>query len=114
LLGKEATDDACIFPAPAVVRMATTGGADALGLSTGRIEPGGAADIAVIDLGRPHLTPPHDLVSHLVYAARGSDVRHTVCDGQVLVRDGTVLGVDEAAVREQATERAEALLDRAT
>jgi 5-methylthioadenosine/S-adenosylhomocysteine deaminase len=114
LLGKVAADDAGAVPAPAVVRMATAGGADALGLATGRIEPGRPADLAVLDLDRPHLTPPHDLVSHLVYAARGSDVRHTICDGQVVVRNGTLQVADEAAIRERASERAAALIVRAT
>jgi 5-methylthioadenosine/S-adenosylhomocysteine deaminase len=94
--------------------MATAGGADALGLSTGRIEPGRPADLAVIDLAQPHLTPPHDLVSHLVYAARGGDVCHTICDGQVVLRDGTLDVADEAAIRERASDRARALIDRAT
>jgi 5-methylthioadenosine/S-adenosylhomocysteine deaminase len=113
LLGKVATDDASAVAAPDVVRMATAGGADALGLSTGRIEAGRPADLAVIDLEQPHLTPPHDLVSHLVYAARGSDVRHTICDGQVVVRDGALQVADEAAIRERASDRAMALLERA-
>jgi 5-methylthioadenosine/S-adenosylhomocysteine deaminase len=93
--------------------MATAGGADLLGLDAGRIEPGAAADLAVVDLDVPHLTPRHDLVSHLAYAARGSDVRHTVCDGAVLMRDRTVETLDERAVMERASERARDLLARA-
>jgi 5-methylthioadenosine/S-adenosylhomocysteine deaminase len=53
-------------------------------------------------------------VSHLAYAARGTDVRHTVCDGRVLMRDREVLTLDERAVIERAAERAEALVARAT
>jgi 5-methylthioadenosine/S-adenosylhomocysteine deaminase len=113
LLGKVATNDASSVAAPDVVHMATAGGADALGLATGRIEPGRPADLAVIDLAEPHLTPPHDLVSHLVYAARGSDVRHTICAGQVVVRDGTLQVAEEAAIRNRASERARELLERA-
>jgi len=113
MLGKLAADDASAVAAPDAVRMATAGGADVLGLYTGRIEAGAAADLAVIDLDAPHLTPQHDLVSHLAYAARGSDVRHTVCDGAVLMRDREVLTMDEAAVMERAAERAEGLLERA-
>jgi 5-methylthioadenosine/S-adenosylhomocysteine deaminase len=93
--------------------MATAGGADVLGLNAGRIEAGAAADLAVIDLDAPHLTPAHDLVSHLAYAVRGSDVRHTICDGEVVMRDREVLTMDEAAVMARAAERAEGLLDRA-
>jgi 5-methylthioadenosine/S-adenosylhomocysteine deaminase len=113
MLGKLATDDAAAVPAAAAVRMATEGGARALGLPGGRIEPGAAADLAVVDFDAPHLTPRHDPVSHLVYAARGSDVRHTVCDGTVLMRDREVLTLDEPAVVAEANDRAASLVDRA-
>jgi len=113
LLGKHASGDASAVPAEAVVRMATAGGADALGVDAGRIEPGRRADLAVLDLDASHLTPDHDLVSHLAYAARGSDVRHTVVDGRVRLRDGEVVGVDPAAVRREAAERARRAIDRA-
>ena len=113
MIGKLAADDAAAVPAEAVVEMATAAGADTLNLHGGRIEPGAAADLAVVDLDAPHLTPLHDPVSHLAYAARGSDVRHTVCDGEVLMRDREVLTLDAEAVRERAAEAAEALVDRA-
>ena len=113
MIGKLAADDASAVPAEAAVEMATRAGADLLGIDGGRIEEGRVADLAVVDLGKPHLTPAHDLVSHLAYAARGSDVRHTVCDGQVLMRDRDVVGVDERAVRERASEHARELVGRA-
>ncbi len=113
MLGKLAADDASAVPAEAVVEMMTQGSADAVGLESGRLEAGAPADLAVIDLETPHLTPRHDLVSHLAYAAAAADVRHTVCDGRVLMRDREVLTLDEAAVRERAIEAAESLVARA-
>ena len=113
MVGKLAAEDASAVAAPDVVRMATEGSAAAAGLPVGRVEAGDTADLAVIDFEAPHLTPTHDFVSHLVYAARGSDVRHTLCDGQVLVHDGDVTTLDEDAVRERASEHAAALVDRA-
>jgi 5-methylthioadenosine/S-adenosylhomocysteine deaminase len=113
MLGKLAADDASAVDAASVVEMATAGSADILGFDSGRIEAGSNADLAVIDLDSPHLTPAHDLVSHLAYAARGSDVRHTVCDGQVLLRDREVTVFDETAVRERAETRAQNLIERA-
>ena len=113
MLGKLAADDASAVAAPDAVRMATAGGADVLGLDAGRIEPGAAADLAVVDLDSPHLTPDHDPVSHLAYAARGSDVRHTVCDGEVLMRDREVLTLDADRVMARAEARAADLLARA-
>ncbi len=112
MLGKLAADRADAVAAPEVVEMATAGGADALGLPGGRVEPGAAADLAVVGLDAPHLAPLHDVISQLVYAARGSDVRHTVCDGQVLMRDREVLTMDEARVTEAARDRAAAMAAR--
>ena len=102
MLGKVAADDAAAVPAEAVVEMATAGSADAIGVDSGRIAAGANADLAVLDLDAAHLTPEHDLVSHLAYAARGSDVRHTICDGRVLMQDREVQTLDAAAVRERA------------
>jgi 5-methylthioadenosine/S-adenosylhomocysteine deaminase len=113
MVGKLAAGDAGAVDAPTALDLATRGSAAALGFDSGRIEAGANADLAVVDLGAPHLTPPHDFVSHLVYAARGSDVRHTVCDGRVLMRDRELLTVDEAAARREAADHAEALFDRA-
>ncbi|AAG20370.1 MULTISPECIES: amidohydrolase [Halobacterium] len=113
MLGKLQTGAADAVPARAAVEMATAGGAAALGFDSGRIEVGANADLAVVDFDAPHLTPVHDHVSHLAYAATGQDVRHTICDGEVLMRDREVLPFDEAAVREQAAQRASELAARA-
>jgi 5-methylthioadenosine/S-adenosylhomocysteine deaminase len=113
MVGKLKAEDAAAVAAPDVVKAGTEGGADLLGFDAGRIETGALADLAVVDLDAPHLTPQHDLVSHLAYAVRGSDVRHTVVDGEVVVRDRDVLTLDEAAVREEAERHATALVGRA-
>ncbi|ADJ13811.1 amidohydrolase [Halalkalicoccus jeotgali] len=113
MIGKLAADDASAVPAEQVVEMATAGSAEAIGIDGGRIEAGANADLAVIDFDKPHLTPAHDPVSHLAYAVRGSDVRHTICDGEVLMRDREVLTLDEKEVRETAEKRAVELVGRA-
>lgn len=113
MLGKLAADSAAAVPAEAVVEMATAGSAEAIGIRSGRIEAGANADLAVVDFEKPHLTPAHDPVSHLAYAVRGSDVRHTVCDGEVLMRDREVLTLDEGEVRETAENHAMELVERA-
>jgi 5-methylthioadenosine/S-adenosylhomocysteine deaminase len=114
MIGKLAAEDASAVDAETAVELATAGSAAAIGIDSGRLEPGANADIAVVDLAVPHLTPQHDLLSHLAYAARGSDVRHTVCDGRVLMHDKAVLTVDVDAARNTAADRAEALIRRAT
>ncbi len=113
MIGKLAADDASAVSADAVVEMMTRGSAAAIGLESGRLEAGAPADLAVIDLEKPHLTPAHDLISHLAYAAAASDVRHTVCDGQVLMKNREVLTLDEQEILERARTNAASLIERA-
>jgi 5-methylthioadenosine/S-adenosylhomocysteine deaminase len=89
LLPKGMARDPTLVPAREAVRMATRGGAELLGLAdiVGTLEPGRRADLCVIDTGSPHLVPMYEPYSHLAYAARGSDVVHTVVDGRVVYRD---------------------------
>ncbi len=84
--------------------MATLGGASALGLSNeiGSLEPGKKADLIALSLDQPHLTPIYDPVSHIVYAARGSDVKFVWVDGQQIVKDARILSVDETRVVSEA------------
>jgi 5-methylthioadenosine/S-adenosylhomocysteine deaminase len=62
---------------------------------------------------KPHLTPCFDVHSHLVYSARGSDVRTTIVDGKVLMDDYRVLAFDEQKVLEETQKAAEELIARA-
>jgi 5-methylthioadenosine/S-adenosylhomocysteine deaminase len=103
------------LPARDAVWMATREGARALGLEAeiGSVEPGKRADVIVVGLGRPHLAPGPDPYSTLVYAARGTDVRHTVVDGHVLVRDACLVHLDPAEAVASARHEAAALLTRA-
>ena len=114
LLGKLASEDPRAIPAETAVRMATAEGADVIGIQTGRIAEGWPADLAVVDMTAPHLQPRHDPVSHLAYAATGADVRHTICDGEILMRNRDCLTIDEAAIIDRARAAATSLVDRAT
>ncbi len=80
--------------------MATRGGARTLGIEdqVGSIAPGKRADLILVDRDRPHLLPGSDPWSTLVYAARPADVRITMVDGEVVVRDGVHAAADAAAV----------------
>jgi 5-methylthioadenosine/S-adenosylhomocysteine deaminase len=104
LLAKHVTGDPTVAPAPAVLEMATLGGARALGMENrlGSLQAGKRADLIVVDLSAPRLHPLYDAVSHLVYAAKGSDVRHVVIEGKVVLRDRRVTTLDEAAVLAEA------------
>ncbi len=93
-------NDPTACPARQVLKMATSGGAAALGLGevAGSIEAGKKADLVALNLGRPHLAPLYDPVSHLVYCAGRSDVRFVWVDGVQLVADGAAVGIDEAEI----------------
>jgi 5-methylthioadenosine/S-adenosylhomocysteine deaminase len=95
-LHKAATFDPTTMDARSVVEMATIGGARAIGLGRhiGSLEVGKRADVIIIDTRAPHLTPMYHPESHIVYAAKSSDVRDVVVDGRVLVRNRNVLSLD--------------------
>src|SRR6185503_4677407 len=84
--------------------MATREGARALGLEEeiGSIEPGKRADLIVVERDRPHLAPDRDPWSTLAYAARGTDVRLTMVDGEVLVDRFSLARIDVAAITAEA------------
>jgi 5-methylthioadenosine/S-adenosylhomocysteine deaminase len=104
-----------VLPAARALRLATIDGARALGLEKeiGSLEVGKRADVIVVDLDRPHSSPRGNVVSALVYSAQPSDVRATIIDGQVVMRDGELLTLDEASVIEEANREAGALAARA-
>jgi 5-methylthioadenosine/S-adenosylhomocysteine deaminase len=89
-LHKVKTLDPTVMDARTVLRMATIQGARALGLdeSIGSLEKGKKADLIIIDTHKPHLTPMYNPVSHLVYAAMGSDVRTSIINGVIVMEDG--------------------------
>ena len=88
--------DPTAMAARTVVRMATSGGAAALGMAEdlASLAPGKKADLITIDLNQPHLTPLYEPCSHLVYAARGADVRDVIIDGRVVMRNRELLTID--------------------
>jgi 5-methylthioadenosine/S-adenosylhomocysteine deaminase len=85
--------DPTVMEARQVLTLATRSGAEAIGLGeeTGSLEVGKRADLIIVDTHKPHLTPLYDPVSHLVYAASGSDVRDVIVDGRLVVKDRMVL-----------------------
>lgn len=90
------TLDPTVMDAKTCLKVATRGSAGVLGISenAGMIERGMAADLIVVDFNKPHLTPVYNHYSHLVYAACGADVIHTVVNGKVLYRDGLFTSLD--------------------
>ena len=114
LLGKAHDLDPTALPAWSVLEMATINGAKALGLEKeiGSLEVGKKADLVLVDLRKPHLTPLHNVASHLVYSAAGGDVDTVIVDGKILMRGRRVLTLDEYRVMEMAQRASEGLLAR--
>lgn len=92
--------DPTLCSAVQVVAMASSGGASALGMGgeLGSLESGKKADIITIDLNQPHLTPIYEPCSHLVYSARGADVRDVIIDGRMVMRQRQLLDIDEVEI----------------
>jgi 5-methylthioadenosine/S-adenosylhomocysteine deaminase len=114
LLNKVHKLDPTAVPAQAVLEMATIKGAIALGLQReiGSLEVGKKADIILVDLKKPHLAPLHNVISHLIYSAVGSDVDTVIVDGEVLMQGREVLTLDEDKVLEDVQRVSDDLLAR--
>jgi len=92
------------LPAPEVVRLATMGGAAALGLADqiGSLEVGKRADVIAIDVTALHTVPAGSPWSMIAYAAKACDVRHVAVDGAMVVRDRRLLTLEIDRVRDHA------------
>ena len=100
---RSALGDPAAMPAPAVLMMATVCGARAQGRAaeTGMLKEGMDADLALVDFTAPHLMPCHNIMSGLVFSAKGGDVALTMVRGKILYQNGTFPTIDLKAVVEE-------------
>jgi 5-methylthioadenosine/S-adenosylhomocysteine deaminase len=108
-LHKLVTANPRAIPAPVALEMATIGGARAIGMEKeiGSLEAGKRADLLIVSMASARQTPMYDPVSHLVYVTRGDDVRTTIVNGRILMRDRKVLTLDARQVLADARAMAE-------
>ncbi|MGD9033421.1 MAG: amidohydrolase [Desulfobacteraceae bacterium] len=101
--------DTTVMDALTVMRMATVEGAKALGMGdvTGSLEKGKKADVIILDTKKPHLTPMYNPFSHLVYAARGNDVTHSIINGRLLMENRKLLSIDLYEIMEKARQKSQ-------
>jgi 5-methylthioadenosine/S-adenosylhomocysteine deaminase len=119
LFNKIKSRDPEVMPAWEVLRMATIEGAQAIGLGDqiGSLEPGKQADLILVDLRAPNLTPALEapirtIVPNLVYGGSGHEVRTVMVAGRVLLRDGQALTLDESGIQAEAQRQGEAVSQR--
>jgi len=103
LTGKVKSMDAAAMTPQQVLRSATRAGALAQGREdAGLVKEGFKADLIVVDAAQPHMTPAYDMLNNLIYSADGKDVVLTMCDGNVLYRNGSFMTLDIERVRTEA------------
>ncbi len=104
--------DPTVMSAETTLAAATMTGAQSLGAGEkiGTLEIGKNADCIVLDMDQPHLTPCYNIPSHLVYAARGGDVIHSIINGQVVMRNRQLLTIDEEKLLREMNDMAELIL----
>jgi 5-methylthioadenosine/S-adenosylhomocysteine deaminase len=107
--------DPVVLKATELLKMVTLGGARALLLDDeiGTIEVGKKADLILIDLDQPHLTPTHNLINTIVEGATGKDVVDSVIDGKVVMKDREVNTLDEDKIIHECQQRMIAISKRA-
>ena len=102
-------DPLALLPGEAL-EMATANGGKALGRKTGRIQAGYDADLILVDFTALNLTPCHDVISNLVYAAHGSNVTMNMARGKVIYENGEFLTIDIDRVKREVRDYALPLL----
>lgn len=114
LLQKVHHEDAGIIKPYEVLRMATIGGAKALGLASvcGTIEAGKQADLVLIDIDTIHNQPINDIFSQIVHCAKASDVQTVLVNGEVLMNDRVLTQLDEKKVLAEAKMANRDLMER--
>ena len=102
---RASTGDPAALPSSAALMMATVCGAQAQGRSAecGMLKEGLDADIVLLDFSAPHLMPCHNVMTGLVYAAKGGDVAMTMVRGKILYQNGKFPTIDLGAVVEDLT-----------
>jgi 5-methylthioadenosine/S-adenosylhomocysteine deaminase len=96
-LQKVTTMNPAVLSAPVTLRMATLGGAEALGMEhdIGSLQVGKKADLILVDLSQSHMRPINKIENSLVYCANAHDVESVICDGQLVMENHKILTVDE-------------------
>jgi 5-methylthioadenosine/S-adenosylhomocysteine deaminase len=109
LLHKGISGDPTVLPARQMLEVVTVNGAKVLGLDDriGTLVEGHDADLICLSIDGPHTAPMYDPFSHVVFAARASDVRHVLVRGEILVRNRELKTLDRERIEAQVREFSE-------
>jgi 5-methylthioadenosine/S-adenosylhomocysteine deaminase len=97
-----------------VLKMATSGGAKALGLDSlcGTIEVGKRADLILVNIDTVHHQPVNDIFSQIVHCAKASDVQTVIVDGEIVMRDRQLTQLDDKKILADAIAANRNLIER--
>jgi 5-methylthioadenosine/S-adenosylhomocysteine deaminase len=114
LLHKGINKNPTLMPAEQVLKLATIEGAKALSWENeiGSIEKGKKADLAIVNFNKPHLHPVYDEISHLVYAAKASDVETVIINGRMIMENRKLTTLNVHKVVKMVEEAKENLLNK--
>ncbi len=104
--------DANAIPAEDLIKAATRGGALAQGRTDcGLIKEGFRADFILFDMEQEHLTPDYSTLANILFSAQSSDICMTVCNGEIIYKDGEALFIDEEETIAKASESFKKVLE---
>lgn len=100
VINKGVENNPTLVKALDALKMATSNGAKALGFDdVGIIKEGMKADLALINIDKPHYYPRHNMISNLVYSGQGNDVETVIVDGKILMEKGEFKTIDFEEVK---------------
>ena len=104
-----------VMTCPTLLTMATQGGANAIGHGDvlGSVEEGKKADLILLNIDQPHITPTQNLVNSIVDAANGHDVTDSIINGKIVMKDREILTMDEEKIRREARIHMDEIVRRA-
>ncbi|MDO8363153.1 MAG: amidohydrolase [Actinomycetota bacterium] len=114
IMQKQLANDATWFTSAMALEMAGPESAAVLGMRgrIGELTVGACADVILVDTSGFHCQPVHDLAAALVYSIQPCDVRTTIVDGRVLMRDRQLLTIDRDSLLAEFRMRAREITDR--
>jgi len=104
LIHKGTNENAQAVNAFEVFKAATINGAEALGINSGQIKVGKAADLAILDLNCPQFRPKNNIMAALSYSVNGSEVDTVIIDGEIVMENKELCNIDENEVYRKAEE----------